>query len=227
MAERHNALVEITPEVLLKAYACGIFPMAEDADDPALYWIEPEKRGVIPLEGFHVPLRLARTIRSTAYTVQINRDFEAVIDGCAEPREDRARTWINARIRALYTGLYERGHCHTVEVYDGETLVGGLYGVSLGAVFFGESMFHRARDASKIALVHLVARLKAGGYRLLDTQFVTAHLKTFGAHEVTRRRYQRLLDAALTGEARFDALAIDRPVDGATALKFAASDGGN
>jgi leucyl/phenylalanyl-tRNA--protein transferase len=217
MANRTTGFVEITPEVLLKAYACGIFPMAESADDPALYWIEPEKRGIIPLDGFHIPGRLARTVRTTRFAVHVNRNFDAVITGCAEPQQGRGRTWINERIRTLYRRLYDRGHCHTVEVYDGDLLVGGLYGVSLGAVFFGESMFHRARDASKIALVHLVARLKAGGYRLLDAQFVTAHLKTFGAYEVTRRQYHKLLDAALTGDGRFDAL----PLDGADALKLA------
>jgi leucyl/phenylalanyl-tRNA--protein transferase len=206
MANRANGFVEITPEVLLKAYACGIFPMAESADDPTLYWIEPEKRGIIPLDGFHISRRLARTVRTTRFVVTTNRDFDAVIAGCAEPQAGRSRTWINDRIRTLYRRLYDRGHCHTVEVYDGEALVGGLYGVSLGAVFFGESMFHRARDASKIALVHLVARLKAGGYRLLDTQFVTDHLKTFGANEVSRRRYTKLLDDALAGDGKFDAL---------------------
>jgi leucyl/phenylalanyl-tRNA--protein transferase len=221
MANRTSAFVEITPEVLLKAYACGIFPMAESADDPTLYWIEPEKRGIIPLDAFHVPARLARTVRNTAYTVAINRDFDAVIDGCAEPGAGRTRTWINERIRTLYRRLHEYGHCHSVEVYDGDHLVGGLYGVSLGAVFFGESMFHRARDASKIALVHLVARVRAGGYRLLDTQFVTDHLTTFGACEVSRRQYHKLLDAALAGEGRFDALPLDEPVSGERALELA------
>ncbi len=218
MASRESAFIDITPEVLLKAYSCGIFPMAESAEDPALYWIEPERRGIIPLDRFHVPDRLARTVRSTRYTVFVDRDFDAVIDGCAEPSAGRARTWINTRIRNLYRKLYERGDCHTVEVYDGEALVGGLYGVSLGRAFFGESMFHRARDASKIALVHLVARLKAGHYRLLDTQFVTEHLRTFGAVEVSRPVYHKLLDAALVGEGNFGALALDRPVSGATAL---------
>ena len=212
------ALVEITPEVLLKAYACGIFPMAESADDPALYWIEPERRGILPLDGFHVPTRLARTVRSDNFTIVCDRDFDGVIAGCAEPRPGRARTWINARIRALYRGLYARGHCHTVEVYDGRDLVGGLYGVSLGGAFFGESMFHRVRDASKIALVHLVARLKAGGFVLLDTQFVTDHLKTFGARELTRRQYHRQLEAALLANGRFAALTTERAVPGAQAL---------
>ncbi|MGI8526447.1 MAG: leucyl/phenylalanyl-tRNA--protein transferase [Pseudolabrys sp.] len=218
MANRDTAFVEITPEVLLKAYACGIFPMAESADDPTLYWIEPEQRGIFPLDGFHVPARLARTVRSDRFGVMVNRDFDAVIDGCAAPRIGRSRTWINARIRNLYRKLYERGDCHTVEVYDGDQLVGGLYGVSLGGVFFGESMFHRARDASKVALVHLVARLKAGGYRLLDTQFVTDHLRTFGAVEVSRRQYHKMLENALAGEADFAALPVDRPVSGAQAL---------
>jgi len=218
MANRENTLIEITPEVLLKAYACGIFPMAESADDPALYWIEPDMRGIIPLEGFHLAARLARTVRSTPFTVWVDRDFDAVIDGCAEAKPDRDRTWINERIRKIYRGLFERGHCHTVEVYDGDALVGGLYGVSLGRAFFGESMFHRARDASKIALVHLIARLRAGGYRLLDTQYVTDHLKTFGAVEVGKRRYHRLLEDALVGEADFGALAHNRPVSGDEAL---------
>jgi leucyl/phenylalanyl-tRNA---protein transferase len=220
MASRENAFVEITPEVLLKAYACGIFPMAESADDPALYWIEPEMRGIVPLDGFHLPARLARTVRTTSFVVHIDRDFEAVIDGCAEPKPDRSRTWINARIRRIYRALHERGHCHTVEVYDGDDLVGGLYGVSLGRAFFGESMFHRARDASKIALVHLVARLKAGVYRLLDTQFVTEHLRSFGAVEVPKRRYHRLLEDAITGNGDFAALPIDRPISGEEALEI-------
>ncbi|MFY9762794.1 MAG: leucyl/phenylalanyl-tRNA--protein transferase [Xanthobacteraceae bacterium] len=218
MASRESAFIDITPEVLLKAYSCGIFPMAESAEDPALYWIEPERRGLIPLDRFHVPARLARTVRSTPYTVFVDRDFDAVIDGCAQPAAGRARTWINTRIRGLYRKLYERGDCHSVEVYDGEDLVGGLYGVSLGRAFFGESMFHRARDASKIALVHLVARLKAGHYRLLDTQFVTDHLRTFGAVEVSRPVYHKLLDAALVGEGDFGALPVDRPVSGDAVL---------
>jgi leucyl/phenylalanyl-tRNA--protein transferase len=219
MASRENAFVEITPEVLLKAYACGIFPMAESAEDPALYWIEPEKRGVIPLEAFHVPGRLARTVRSDRFEVRINHDFEAVLDGCAEPQPGRARTWINQRIRALYRRLYDIGHCHSVEAYEDGRLAGGLYGVCLGRAFFGESMFHRSRDASKVALVHLVARLKAGDFRLLDTQFVTDHLKTFGAVEVSRRQYHKLLEAALVGEADFGALAWN--VTGAEAMRQA------
>jgi len=221
MASRDTAVIEITPEVLLKAYACGIFPMAESADDPALYWIEPERRGIIPLESFHVPARLARTVRADHFTVTCNTAFDAVITGCAEPQPGRQRTWINTRIRNLYRGLHQLGHCHSVEVYDGPALVGGLYGVCLGGAFFGESMFHVARDASKVALVHLVARLKAGGYRLLDTQFVTDHLKTFGAVAVSRRQYHKLLEAALAVEADFTALPIERPLTGADALALA------
>jgi len=220
MASRESAIIDLTPDVLLKAYACGIFPMAETADDPALYWIEPEKRGLIPLDGFHIPSRLARTVRTTPFGVVCDRDFDAVIDGCAAPGPKRARTWINSRIRTLYGGLFDIGHCHTVEVYDGEALVGGLYGVSLGRAFFGESMFHRARDASKIALVHLVARLKAGGYELLDTQFLTDHLQIFGANEVPRARYHRMLTAAIRHEA--DAAAFARgAMPGAQALSLA------
>jgi leucyl/phenylalanyl-tRNA--protein transferase len=221
MASRDNIHVEITPEVLLKAYACGIFPMAESADDPALYWIEPEQRGVIPLEGFRVSSRLARTVRSDRFAVYANRNFDAVIAGCAEPGPGRSRTWINARIQKLYRRLYEIGHCHTVEVYQDDALVGGLYGVSLGSTFFGESMFHRARDASKVALVHLVARLRAGGFSLLDTQFVTDHLKTFGAVEVSRRNYHKLLASSLVGDAEFAALPTADPVPGALALAYA------
>jgi leucyl/phenylalanyl-tRNA--protein transferase len=217
MANRESAFIEITPEVLLKAYACGIFPMAESAEDPALYWIEPEQRGIIPIDRFHVPARLARTVRSDRFVVTVNRDFDGVIEGCAESLPDRPRTWINDRIRILYRKLYERRHCHSIEVYEDDRLVGGLYGVTLGRAYFGESMFHRARDTSKVALVHLVARLKAGGFRLLDTQFVTDHLRIFGAVEMPRRQYHKLLEAALVGESDF--LALGRqPLSGAQAL---------
>ncbi|MGA2126691.1 MAG: leucyl/phenylalanyl-tRNA--protein transferase [Xanthobacteraceae bacterium] len=222
MTHPRDQSVDITPEVLLKAYACGIFPMAESAEDPALYWIEPERRGIMPLDRLHVPSRLARTVRSDRFMVCCNRDFDAVIDGCAEPKPGRARTWINTRIRTLYGALFERGHCHTLEVYDGPALVGGLYGVSLGAAFFGESMFHRARDASKVALVHLVARLRAGRFRLLDTQFVTEHLKMFGAVEVSRRQYHKLLDAAVASDADFGAWPADMSMSGEQALELLA-----
>jgi leucyl/phenylalanyl-tRNA--protein transferase len=222
MANRDSAHVEITPEVLLKAYACGIFPMAESADDNTLYWIEPENRGVIPLDTFRIASRLARTVRSDRFTVTVNRDFDAVIAGCAAPQPGRGRTWINTRIRNLYRKLHERGHCHSIEVYDGDTLVGGLYGVTLARAFFGESMFHSARDASKVALVHLVARLRAGGFLLLDTQFVTDHLKTFGAIEIPRREYHKELEAALVGQADFAALPLSQPVSGTLALDYLA-----
>ncbi len=224
MANRDNAFIEITPDALLKAYACGIFPMADSADDPGLHWHEPEQRGIIPLNGFHVSSRLARTVRTTPLTVCVDRDFDAVIDGCAEPAPDRDKTWINGRIRRMYRALFDIGHCHTVEVYDGDDLVGGLYGVSLGRAFFGESMFHRVTDASKIALVHLVARLRAGGFRLCDTQYVTEHLKTFGAVDVSKKRYHRMLEDALAGDADFSALPVDRPVSGEEALARLVSD---
>lgn len=216
-SQRDTGFVEITPEVLLKAYACGIFPMAENADDPSLYWFEPDMRGLIPLDGFHLPKRLARTVRSDRFEIFIDRDFEAVIDGCAEPATGRSRTWINGRIRTLYCKLHEIGHCHSVEAWCDGKLAGGLYGVRLGRAFFGESMFHRETDASKVALVHLVARLRAGGFALLDTQFVTSHLTRFGAVEVSKRHYNRLLERALKGEADFFALDAD-PVPGSVAL---------
>ena len=210
--------VEITPEILLKAYAAGIFPMAEDEDDPSLFWVEPRERGLIPLEGFHVPQRLARKVRSDAFEIRVDRDFGGVISGCASARSDGGRTWINRRIRRLYGELFDLGHCHTVEVYREECLVGGLYGVRLGAAFFGESMFHREREASKVALVHLVARLRRGGFRLLDTQFVTPHLAQFGAVEVPRRVYRGLLKAATEGSAEWYAWPADKTVSGAEAL---------
>jgi leucyl/phenylalanyl-tRNA--protein transferase len=224
MASRDTAASEITPDVLLRAYACGIFPMAESVDDPTLFWVEPDMRGIIPLGGFRVASRLARTVRSDAFTVTVDRDFRSVIDGCAAPQPGRDDTWINRRIRELYIGLHGIGHCHSVEVWQDGDLAGGLYGVSLGRAFFGESMFHRARDASKVALVHLVARLLAGGFELLDTQFVTDHLRSFGAVEVPRLRYRALLDDALqSGEASFAALPLDRPVTGAEALEIIAA----
>lgn len=189
-----NINFDITADVLLKAYSCGIFPMAESAEDDELFWIEPRHRGIIPFERFHVPKRLARTIRSGLYTVRIDHDFEATIEGCAASRPDRPSTWINNRIRELYRELFEAGHCHTVEVYKEDELVGGLYGVELNAAFFGESMFSHQRDASKVALVYLVARLIYAEFTLLDTQFVTEHLARFGAIEVTREEFQRRLE---------------------------------
>jgi len=225
MASRDSASSEITPDVLLRAYACGIFPMAESADDPSLFWVEPEMRGVIPLHGFHVSSRLARTVRSDAFTVTVDTAFKAIIAGCAAPQEGRKDTWINKRIRDLYFGLHELGHCHSVEVWQNDDLVGGLYGVNLGGAFFGESMFHRVRDASKVALVHLVARLITGGFMLLDTQYVTKHLLNFGAVEVPRQRYGVLLDRAIAESADFRKLPVDRPIGGAEALGIIAARG--
>ncbi len=198
--------VEITPQVLLKAYTRGLFPMAESADDPTLYWIEPRERGVLPLEGIHVPRRLRRSIRQDRFRVCVDEDFEAVIDGCAGVGIDRPSTWINQPIRELYGALFELGFCHTVEVYDADELVGGLYGVSLGTAFFGESMFSRERDASKVALVHLAGRLCAGGYTLLDTQFVTDHLQQFGTVEMPRKQFLSEIEQAMAHEADFYAL---------------------
>jgi leucyl/phenylalanyl-tRNA--protein transferase len=223
MASRDTMHAEITPEVLLRAYACGIFPMAESADDPTLFWVEPEERGVIPLDGLKVSSRLARTVRSDHFQVTVDKAFSEVIDGCAEPKPGRDNTWINRRIRTLYTALHALGHCHSVEVWEGPALVGGLYGVSLGGAFFGESMFHRSRDASKVALVHLVARLIAGGFTLLDTQYVTEHLRSLGAIEISRRRYRSQLDLALLHEGNFATLPTDRPVSGAEALAILAA----
>jgi len=214
----HGGAIHITPEILLKAYAAGIFPMAEDADDPSLFWVEPRERGVIPLTGFRVAKRLARTVRSDRFEIRVDRDFDAVIGHCATSGEGRDRTWINARIRRLYGELFDLGHCHTVEAYRDGRLVGGLYGVRLGAAFFGESMFHCERDASKVALVHLVARLRRGGYALLDTQFVTEHLAQFGAVEMPRRIYKRLLRDAVDLPAEWYAWPLERRVTGAEAL---------
>jgi leucyl/phenylalanyl-tRNA--protein transferase len=206
MASRDDPMFEITPQVLLKAYSCGIFPMAESADDPALYWIEPQQRGVLPLDGLHIPRRLLRTVRTTTFKVKVDNDYDGVIDGCAAPRAGRMSTWINTRIRTLYRELFDLGACHTVEVWNGDKLVGGLYGVALKSAFFGESMFSTERDASKIALVHLAARLIRGGFTLLDTQFVTDHLRQFGTIELDRMAFQRELECALDRVADFYAL---------------------
>jgi len=208
----------ITPEIMLRAYAAGIFPMAESADDPGLFWVEPELRGVIPLDGFHLSGRLARTVRSERFEVDVDRDFEAVIAACGEVRPDRPETWINPRIREIFGELFTLGHVHTVECRREGRLVGGLYGLSLGGAFFGESMFHRETDASKVALVHLVARLRAGGYRLLDTQFQTGHLAQFGTIEIPRELYRIRLEAALRTEGDWYRWPRGARVSGAEAL---------
>jgi leucyl/phenylalanyl-tRNA--protein transferase len=202
----------LTPDLLLRAYAAGIFPMAESADDPELYWVDPAQRGILPLDKFHLPKRLARTVRSERFIVTCDRDFIGVMRGCAEATAERPQTWINDEILAVYSALYKSGHAHSVEAYNEGELVGGLYGVSLGGAFFGESMFSRVTDASKVALVHLIAHLIRGGYRLLDTQFVTDHLRHFGTIEISRARYRHLLAEALKTDAYF-------PGDGLTGVE--------
>lgn len=221
MTSRDDIMIEITPQVLLKAYSCGIFPMAESADDPALYWIEPQHRGILPLNDLHVPRRLLRTLRTCRYDVRVDCDFEGVIEGCAASRPGRRSTWINARIRKLYRELFDLGHCHTVEVWADGRLAGGLYGVAVGGAFFGESMFSIVRDASKIALVHLAARLIQGGFTLLDTQFVTEHLRQFGTVEVERDEFQRQLESALKLNADF--LRLRKDASGEDVLQIVSS----
>jgi leucyl/phenylalanyl-tRNA--protein transferase len=191
----------LTPEILLRAYAEGLFPMAERRGDPTLYWVSPEKRGIIPLNFFHVPHRLARTVRSGRFTVTADKAFPDVMRACAAPSPGREETWINSEILRLYTALHSGGHAHSVECWQAGELVGGLYGVRLGAAFFGESMFSCARDASKVALVHLVEGLRRGSFALLDTQFITPHLARFGAIEISRELYLAKLADALNREA--------------------------
>ena len=193
----------LDPELVLKAYMIGVFPMAEGADSDELMWIKPEVRGILPLDTFHIPKRLARTLRVSDLEFRFSTNFDAVIDGCAEAKTGRETTWINGAIRTAYRDLFLRGHCHTVEAWRGEKLVGGLYGISLGAAFFGESMFSRETDASKLCLVKLVERLTERRYTLLDSQFITPHLKRFGAIEVLRIRYETMLAQALARQARF------------------------
>ena len=195
--------VQIDPDHLLQAYAIGMFPMSEDAGDDRVFWVQPEWRGIIPLNGFHTPRSLQKTVRHGWFEIRINHDFHGVIDGCAESKEGRERTWINGTIRDACHALHKRGHCHTVEAYFEGGLAGGLYGVTLGGAFFGESMFSRMTDASKVCLVHLVERLRARQFELLDTQFLTAHLARFGALEISRKSYEKLLAAALKKEVRF------------------------
>ena len=195
--------MRLTPDILVRAYAAGVFPMAESADDPELFWVDPRRRGILPLDAFHVPRRLSRVVRRQIFEIRCDSAFEDVIRACAEASEKRPNTWINDEIVRLYEALFARGAAHTVECWRGDRLAGGLYGVSLGAVFFGESMFSRESDASKVALVHLVARLRLGGFRLLDTQFLTPHLARFGGIEISRRHYHRLLAEALSYRAVF------------------------
>ena len=208
---------ELTAEILLRAYSIGVFPMAESRDAKDLFWVEPQERGIFPLDGLVVSRSLAKAVRSDRYRVVADCAFEAVVRACAE----REKTWINDEIVRLYSELFAAGHAHSVEAYDGEALVGGLYGVSLRGAFFGESMFHRARDASKVALAHLFARLRTGGFRLLDAQFSTEHLASLGAVEIPRDSFRRRLDAALAIEADFDAWPPHVAMSGAEALRCA------
>lgn len=218
-SQRHTPA--ITPQVLLRAYAMGLFPMAEGADDPSLFWLDPEMRGIFPLDRMTVARSLAKTVRQDRFAVEIDRDFDAVMEGCAAPAPDRPETWINGSIRRLYRRLFDMGYAHTVEAYAGGTLVGGLYGVALGAAFFGESMFHRRTDASKVCLLHLAARLRDSGYHLLDTQFVTPHLATLGAVEVPRARYKKRLAEAVRRPGRTEAWS-KVPLPGSEVLRLLA-----
>ena len=215
MSRRNQGFTKITTEMVLRAYSIGIFPMAETADDPSIHWIEPKRRGIIPLDGLHVSRSLAKLIRSDRFQVAIDTDFQSVIEACATTH---GSTWINLPIRSLFSELFEKGHVHSVEVYEKNQLVGGLYGLALGGAFFGESMFHTATNASKVALVHLVARLNAGGFCLLDTQFLTPHLATLGAIEIDRLEYKSLLANALSVTAEFPLRSEREPISGEDVL---------
>ncbi len=199
----------ITPQILLRAYAAGIFPMAESAEDNALYWVEPEERGIIPLDGLRISHSLRKAVRRRLFEVKVDHDFPAVIAACAAKTPERRSTWINARIRALYTQLHRLGCCHSVECWQDGRLAGGLYGVRIGGVFFGESMFSRATDASKVALVHLVARLNFGSFGLLDAQFMNPHLERLGARAMPRAEYHKLMEPLLARDADFFAFRQD------------------
>lgn len=197
MAGRRSRDQRITPELLLRAYSIGLFPMSDAADDPEIFWVEPEMRGILPLGAFHISKSLAKAVRKKPFDIRFDTAFDAVVEKCAEEAADRPSTWINDTIKELYGALHKLGHAHSVEAWEGDALIGGLYGVSLGSAFFGESMFSRRTNASKICLVHLVERLKIRGFTLLDTQFTTEHLKTFGAIDVTKQDYLKLLDKAM------------------------------
>ncbi|WEK06104.1 MAG: leucyl/phenylalanyl-tRNA--protein transferase [Candidatus Devosia phytovorans] len=203
--------IEITPELIIRAYRAGIFPMSEDATDEDLFWVSPEMRGVIPLDGFRLSTSLRKAIRKSGFVVRVDTDFEAIIEACATVGADRDTTWINGTIRHVYGELFRRGVAHTVEVWDGGDLVGGLYGLAIGGAFFGESMFHRRTNASKMAMAHLVERLNAGGFVLLDTQFVTDHLASLGGVEIPRGEYEERLAAALLETGYWNAWDVNRP----------------
>jgi leucyl/phenylalanyl-tRNA---protein transferase len=200
MAGRRSRDRSITPELLLRAYSIGMFPMSESADDPELFWVEPDIRGIIPLDGFHVSKSLQKAIRKAPFDIRFDTAFDQVVEKCAEAAEDRPSTWINQQIKDLYGALHRLGHAHSVEAWEGDELVGGLYGVTLGSAYFGESMFSRRTNASKICLVYLVERLRERGFTLLDTQFTTEHLKTFGAVDIPKAEYGVLLDKAMESE---------------------------
>jgi leucyl/phenylalanyl-tRNA---protein transferase len=195
--------LELTPDLILRAYAFGVFPMAESASSDELFWVHPERRGILPLNGLHVSRSLKKTLRSGRFEIRVDSAFEEVMNACARPGPDRQETWINEEIFSLYAQLHERGFAHSVEVWTGGKLSGGLYGLAMGGAFFGESMFHTRTDASKVALVHLVERLRAGGFALLDMQFLTDHLKSLGGIEISRDAYEARLEKALRLPARF------------------------
>ncbi len=209
-------MTALTPAILLRAYAAGIFPMADSAEDTQVFWVDPERRGVMSLDRFHLPRRLKRTVRNGPFEVRCDKSFVAVVEACAEARPERPKTWINSEIVRLYGSLHRMGYAHSIEVLHEEKLVGGLYGVTLGAAFFGESMFSRMTDASKVALAHLVARLRLGGFELLDTQFMTNHLVQFGGVEISRAVYRRRLDRALGARGYFSR----EPLDGASVVSL-------
>lgn len=205
--------IKLTPEIVLRAYAAGIFPMAESYDDQDIFWVDPDMRGIIPLDGLRISRSLRKKIRQKRFEIRCNTEFDTVIRGCAEESDDRHETWINGEIIRLYSKLFLKGHVHTVECWRDDEMVGGLYGVSQNGAFFGESMYSREPDASKVALVHLVARLQHAGYVLLDTQFVTDHLLSLGAIEVPRNDYHMLLDKALEIDISFPATLTERESD--------------
>ena len=220
MSRHEPGTQELTPELLLRAYAAGIFPMSESKDDPGVFWVDPQVRGIMPLDDFHVPRGLKKIVRKGSFEVRYDNAFAEVVDRCAESKRGRHETWINAPIRNAVIGLHDLGFAHSVEAWRDGALAGGLYGVALGGAFFGESMFSSTRDASKVALVHLAARLKLGGFTLLDVQFITDHLRQFGAVEIPARVYLERLEEALKVEAEFYFDADPSDVDGALEALF-------
>lgn len=217
-------ILPISPHLLLRAYSIGLFPMAENAEDDELFWVDPDPRAIFPLQSFKLSRSLAKVIKSDRFEVRIDTDFQAVMAACAAPGLGREKTWINKDILRLYCELHEMGYAHSVECWRNGALVGGLYGVRLRGAFFGESMFHHERDASKVALAHLIARLKAGGFELLDTQFITPHLASLGAVEIPREAYLVKLETALTLQANFHVWSNTSAVSGAKALAALALD---